>query len=91
MRGLTNRQKELYEFIIKYQTEKSIIPSLPVMAAQLKVSIPRIQHIISALTRKKFIYRENIYKISALPETSVPLAKVEPSKQPDEGSDMPLL
>jgi DNA-binding transcriptional regulator YhcF (GntR family) len=65
MKNLTPRQNQLKEFIIAYQYQNQKIPTLQTMAGSLGVSVARIQHIISALTRKHAIVRENIYKISA--------------------------
>jgi hypothetical protein len=64
-KSLSPRQQELLSFIEKYQNENNKIPTLLSMAIELKVSIPRIQQIISSLTRKKAIVRKNIYEISA--------------------------
>jgi SOS-response transcriptional repressor LexA len=87
MKDLTTRQRKLLDFIIKYQTEKSVIPSLPTMAQELHVSISRIQHIISALTRKKFLVRKNIYEILSADSCAILNGGVN-EKTSDESADL---
>jgi SOS-response transcriptional repressor LexA len=82
MKNLTDRQKQLKDFIVAYQEQNQKIPTLQTMAGSLGVSVARIQHIIGALKRKKFLVRENIYKILS-PANGVPLVEAELIKNPD--------
>lgn len=60
---LTVKQREIIKFILKYQNENNKIPTLIEMAKTFGVSITAIQCRIDSLTRKKYLLKENIYKI----------------------------
>jgi|WetSurSiteA1Bulk_404760.scaffolds.fasta_scaffold71219_2 SOS-response transcriptional repressor LexA len=88
---ITKKQQDILDFIKDYQEKNKTVPTLVEMASKFGVTIAAIQHRITALTRKRVLLRENIYKISATTVPSAPIAKVEEQMQSGVGMERPLL
>jgi SOS-response transcriptional repressor LexA len=86
-RALTEKQKNVLEYIDAYQKEYKVIPTFVEIAQKEGVTIAAIQHRLAALIRKKVIVRKNIYEILSADSCAILNGGVN-EKTSDESADL---
>lgn len=96
MRALTGRQKEILEYLRKYQGEHGYPPSLRETAARFRINLGTVQDHLAALIRKGYLEREVRrsrglrLRLSPGPLRAVPLYGAIPAGDPrgiEEGAE----